>query len=144
MRLASSNKKVMKRNLLIFGLVLTVSACQDQNGPLEGTWEMVSATYTDADTTTTLVLSDVRATKILTSDHFAFGRQQDEGAYAGGGMYTYQDGSYTEVIQFHSNSDWLTDTLQFKARIEGDSLWYHSGTLGENFVLDEIWRRVSH
>ena len=103
---------------------------------------MVDATYTDADTTTTLQLQDVRQTKILTASHFAFGRQQEEGAFAGGGKYLYEEGNYMEIIDFHSNSDLIGDTLVFECRLEGDSLWYHTGQIGENFLLTELWRRV--
>ena len=104
---------------------------------------MQEARYTDADTTTTIELSNLRQTKILTASHFAFGRQQEEGAYSGGGPYMFDGETYTEIIDFHSNSDYIGDTLTFNARLEGDSLWYHTGKIGENFQLYEVWLRIA-
>ena len=130
----------MFRSFSFLAFALLLAACQDPPNPLMGTWEMIDAKYTDADTTITLTTEQ---TKILTATHFAFGRQQEEGAYAGGGPYLFDGTTYTEIIDYHSNSELIGDTISFDCRIEGDSLWYHSGDLGTNFHLEEIWRRVS-
>ena len=118
-----------------------LAACspQPEHNALEGSWEMISGTYTDPDTTTELTIPQV---KILTESHFAFGRQNEFGAFAGGGRYTLDDSSYTEIVEYHSDPAAAGNTLVFRYRIEGDSLWYHSGNIGPDFHLEEVWRRV--
>ena len=50
----------------------------DERQPLEGAWEMISGTYTTPDTTTEITTPQI---KILTESHFAFGRQNEFGAF---------------------------------------------------------------
>ncbi len=121
--------------------VVLLAACQpaDPRGPLEGAWIMLEGTYTDPDTTLTVTRPQV---KILTRDHFAFGRQSELGAFAGGGRYTFDGTTYTEIVEYHSDTLAFGRTLTFEARLEGDSLWYHSGNIGPTYYLEEIWRRI--
>ena len=119
-----------------------LAACSPQSEertPLEGAWEMTSGTYTTPDTTTEVTTPQV---KILTDTHFAFGRQNEFGAFAGGGRYTLDDSTYTEIVEYHSDTLAAGNTLVFKYRLEGDSLWYHSGNIGPNFYLEEVWQRI--
>ncbi len=111
----------------------------NDGGQLEGAWEMVSGTYTTPDTTMVLTIGQV---KVLTSTHFAFGRMNPDGAFAGGGTYSFDGSTYTEFVQYHSDPAANDTTLSFAARIEGDSLWYHEGTIGPDFHLREVWRRL--
>lgn len=125
-------------------LALLVAACGGEQaaerGPLVGAWQMVEGTYTDADTTVTVTTPQV---KILTDGHFAFGRMNPNGAFAGGGRYTFDGSTYTEIVEYHSDTLALRrGELTFDARIEGDSVWFHSGNIGPNFHLEEVWRRI--
>lgn len=135
---------VRRMRLVVPILLLLVAACEGgpaaERGPLVGAWQMVEGTYTDADTTMTVTTPQV---KILTDEHFAFGRMNPNGAFAGGGRYTFDGSTYTEIIEYHSDTLALRrGQIAFEARLEGDSLWYHSGNIGENFHLEEVWRRV--
>ena len=128
---------------LLLGVLPLLAACspEPERGPMEGAWEMISGTYTTTDPDTTWELT-IPQIKILTQSHFAFGRQNEFGAFAGGGRYTVDDEHYTEIVEYHSDPLAADTTLVFDYRIEGDTLWYHSGTIGPNFRLEEVWRRV--
>ena len=127
--------------LVALPILAACSPQPEEATPLEGAWEMVSATYTDADTTMEVDLSQV---KILTDSRFAFGRQNEASAFAGGGRYEVDDSdsTYTEIVEYHSDPLAAGERLVFKYRLEGDSLWYHSGNIGPDFYLEEVWRRV--
>lgn len=120
-------------------IFLAGCAIEGKRGPLEGAWEMVSATYTLADSTYDPGFTQ---TKILTAEHFSFGRQTDTGALSGGGRYSLDGATYTETIDYHYNASHVGKSLSFEARLEGDSVWHHSGQIGENYHIYEVWRRV--
>lgn len=121
--------------------VLILVGCNQaaERGPLEGAWELREATYMTPDTSMAM---EEPLTKILTATHFAFGRQGDEGPFAGGGRYEFDGETYTEIVQYHIDSEALGETLTFEAELEGDSLWYHRGSVGENLQLEEVWERI--
>jgi len=123
------------------GLVVALVGCQPANdrGPLEGAWELREATYTTPDTTMAM---EETLTKILTATHFAFGRQGEEGPFAGGGRYEFDGETYTEFVDYHIDSEALDQTLTFEAEFEGDSIWYHRGNVGEDLHLEEVWHRI--
>ena len=122
----------------LLAIMIGCTAPSDR-GELEGVWEMVSGTYTDADTTVVLEIPQI---KVLTKAHFAFGRMNPDGAFAGGGTYTFDGTTYTEIVDYHSDPAANDTTLIFSAHVEGDSVWHHEGTIGPNFHLQETWRRV--
>lgn len=132
----------MKRIGLFFFVAGVLMACETtpDAGPFAGAWQMVSATYTDADTSLTFQRDQV---KILTAQHFAFGRDSPEGAYAGGGRYSYDldAATYTEYIDYHEDSTVAGTTVSFTFEMEGDTLWRHMGEVG-GVRLEEIWRRI--
>lgn len=115
--------------------------------PVEGTWEMVSQTIVYPDSVVDRGATLARSFKILNSTHFAFGRQvivdgvlQDE-VYGGGGRYDLiGDTLYVEHIEFHSSHDLVGVSIEFRARIDGDT-WYHDGQIGDS-VLKEVWHRI--
>ena len=80
--------------------------------------------------------------KIVTSTHFAFGQQSEDGqeVFAGGGQYSFNGSTYTEVIEYHSSSSLVGNTIQFDSRREG-SQWYIAGIIGQ-FRLEETWHRL--
>ncbi len=110
---------------------------------LEGSWRMIRQTLVYPDTT--IVRNQVPpSTKILNSTHFSWGYQTDDGedVLAGGGRYTlYGDTLYIEHLEYHTSPPLVGMDLKFEARVEGDSLWYHTGRIGD-FVLKEVWRRL--
>jgi hypothetical protein len=136
----------MKQTFLLLASVSTILvACGPQGTAnrqqtnIEGAWQMVSGTYTTPDTSIVLYSPQM---KILTATHFAFGRMNPDGAFAGGGEYRLDGNRYTEIVRYHSDPAANDTTLIFDAAFDGDSLWYHEGTIGPNFHLKEVWRRV--
>ena len=110
---------------------------------LEGSWRLIKQTLVYPDTT--IIRDTVPAsTKILNSTHFSWGYQTDDGedVLAGGGRYELKNGTtYIEHIDYHTSPPLVGMALEFEAEIEGDSLWHHTGRIG-NFVLKEVWRRI--
>ena len=83
--------------------------------------------------------------KILTDTHFAFGQQVDDSdeVTAGGGRYTLEGNTYTEIIEYHTSVP-VGIRIPFECRIEGDT-WYHTGYIGSGqyqLKLEEVWRRL--
>lgn len=114
---------------------------QQPSNVFEGTWEIVSQKLVYPDSTVDRTDQVPHTLKILNATHFAFGRQMgEEEVYAGGGTYTIDGETYTEHIEFHSAGALVGQSVTFDARIE-DDLWHHSGQI-DDFVLEEVWRRV--
>jgi hypothetical protein len=111
---------------------------------LEGTWKMVSRELVYPDSVVDQSDDWGPGFKILNSTHFAWGRETKDGSevLAGGGWYEYhpEKNVYIEHIQYHSETAFVGQTIQFTARVEGDT-WYHIGKLGD-FKLREVWKRV--
>ncbi len=134
--------------LFFIALLVTAVATQAQSNPLVGTWEMVSQRSIYPDTTIDRGRYLGPSYKMLNDTHFAFGRQQiingvvEDDVYAGGGRYKFDgDSAYTEYIEYHESAPNVGLTVKFKARLVGDSLWYHTGQIGQ-MRLEEVWRRV--
>ncbi len=135
--------------LLFFILLLVTTECtQAQSNPLVGTWEMVSQRNIYPDTTIDRGRYLGPSYKILNDTHFAFGRQTiingivDDDVYAGGGRYSFDgDSTYIEYVEYHESAPTVGLTIEFTAKLVGDTLWYHTGQIG-SMRLEEVWRRV--
>lgn len=125
--------------LVCIALVLIGCEAAENESPLAGAWELREATYTTPDTSMAMEESMV---KILTETHFAFGRQGEEGPFAGGGRYEFDGETYTEFVDYHIDSEALNETLTFEVELQGDSIWVHRGNIGENLQLEEVWHRI--
>ncbi len=80
--------------------------------------------------------------KIINDTHWMFIRQSaDNFIHAQGGRYTLHDGIYTEMVDYSAIPANVGLDFVFECRLEGDSLWYHSGGLGDHRYI-EVWRRV--
>ena len=119
----------------LVGVLLAFVGCASPGGMLIGTWEMLDENG-----------ESKGKTKILSEDHFAFGSQTGpKSIWAGGGTWVYYDGVYIEVVQYHSAAAVVGKTLDFDCRVE-DGIWYHEGWFeagGENFHVDEVWRKLN-
>lgn len=128
--------------LLLTGLT-TVSA-QLPSNELEGTWRMISQELVYPDSVADQSDQWGPGYKILNSTHFAWGRETQDGSevLAGGGRYEYypEKDVYIEHVEYHSDPGFAGQTLEFTARVEGDT-WYHIGDLGD-YKLREVWERV--
>ena len=84
--------------------------------------------------------------KILTPTRFQWaaidpGTKQFMGT--GGGRYTFQDGKYTEHIEFFSrDSSRVGSALSFDGKLESGD-WHHSGLSSRGEPIYEVWSRTS-
>lgn len=126
-------------------LVLAAAGCASTSNPLVGTWEMVSNDGRWLDLADDSESAVHRNVKVLNETHFAFGHQLPDGTVmAGGGRYTYADGTYTEYIDYHFAPQLVGMVIEFHCRLD-DDLWYHSADSvvdGVPIRIHEIWRRV--
>ena len=115
----------------------------DARSPLQGTWERVSARVIHPDRTyEEQYPPGKRLMKILTRKHFAFGQQSEDGqeAYAAGGEYVLDGGTYTETFTYHVSPDMYGKTIRFDCKLEND-VWQISGIIGR-YRLEETWHRI--
>lgn len=130
--------------LLTTGLVLSSFVFSPSNNPekpgdpLQGAWELQEIRGQSAGEL------DIRMVKIISGGHFIFAFFNDESQQffsAGGGKYSYKDGTYTEEIEFHTIDPKLVGkSLKFKAEIKGEK-WFHSGKANGETV-DEVFQRI--
>ena len=126
-------------------LVLPVKVeAQMPTNALEGTWRMMSQERVYPDSVVDRSDQWGANFKILNSTHFAWGRETNDGeeVLAGGGRYEYHPDKniYIEHIEYHSSPGFRDVSIQFTARVEGDT-WTHIGDVG-SYKLREVWRRV--
>jgi len=113
---------------------------------LEGSWELISIDEASpalgGQFETDPEYQVAPTLKILNKDHWMFIRQSSEKfIHAQGGRYTLHDGIYTEMVDYSALPQNVGLDFVFECRLVGDSLWYHTGGLGDN-RYEEIWRRV--
>lgn len=98
-------------------------------GPLEGTWEMTSAKWTENGKEMSSLPGTVSGSqlKMYSKGYFAFVGRFKEGdkpatdSY-GGGTYTLNGEDYSETIQYHTVTGLVGRTLHFKLVIKGDTM----------------------
>src|SRR4030042_4145207 len=161
----------MKSTAIALGLtallvvVLVACSVQEQN-KLEGTWEVVEATYTPPDPG--FNFSEWREVKIITPTYFAVrGQMKDrpkyigagtdaeilaaaKGLVAGAGTYTLEGDTYTEHMEFFSNPNLANVSISFKIKWDGNDQWIQTGTIplkalglaDNDQELYEVWRRI--
>lgn len=127
--------------ILVFLIAIAlVSSCKDQTKqqtteqtndmlPIIGTWELISATTIQGDSTYQKDLSNKRMIKIINDSHFAFlnhdlNKGEDSLAVfvAGGGSYTLAGDTYTEVLEYCNFRKWENNTFEFNVKVKGDTL----------------------
>lgn len=83
--------------------------------------------------------------KVLTGGRFqwiAMNTETKEFFGTGGGSYTFENGKYTENIEFFSrDNNRVGKAVQFDAKVE-DGKWHHSGKSTAGDPLNEIWSRI--
>ncbi len=101
-----------------------------QSLPLIGTWQLVSATSTEKDSTKSTFNPKLRMIKIINATHFAFlthdltnGKDSAKAAFtAGGGTYTLADSLYTEHLDYFIDRQWENYKFEFVIKIVNDTL----------------------
>ena len=85
-----------------------------------------------------------KTVKILSGTRFqwtAMNTETKEFFGCGGGTYTFEDGKYTENIEFFSrDNSRVGASLSFEGSVEGDD-WNHSGKSSRGNPIKEIWHR---
>ncbi len=83
--------------------------------------------------------------KVLTGGRFqwiAMNTETKEFFGTGGGTYTFENGKYTENIEFFSrDNNRVGKAVQFDAKVE-EGKWHHSGKSTAGEPLNEIWSRI--
>ncbi len=145
----------------IIGLVLIIFIAISCNThekqttlPIIGTWELISATRTEKDSTFSTFNTKVKMIKIINPTHFAFlshdlkgGKDSTTAAYtAGGGAYTLKDSVYTEHLEYFIDRQWENNTFEFVVKIEKDTL-IQTGSekiekLGINHIIVEKYKKI--
>jgi hypothetical protein len=97
--------------------------------PVEGTWELISATtIVKNDTTVTDYTKNLKMIKIINGTHFAFlkhelNKGKDTAMYgSGGGSYTLADSLYTEHLDFCDAREWEGHSFEFTVTAHNDTL----------------------
>lgn len=141
--------------ILLIAIFSASSCTQTQpQSPLLGTWELVSATATEKDSTFSTFNPAQKMIKIINPTHFAFlnhartpGKDSSAVPFtAGGGEYTLVDSVYTEHLEYFVDKAWENHTFQFVVQLEGDTL-VQKGVeklekLGIDRVIVEKYKRV--
>lgn len=104
---------------------------------LDGAWKLVSQNGN--------AVTAQEYVKIYQDDYFAFGiKNVSDHAFigAGGGPFLYQEGKYSETLDFFTlNPLQVGTTTPFKAELKGNRLTLTANT--NDGMLTEVWERIS-
>ena len=119
------------------------SRLDEGNAPLAGLWA-ITARKQNGELQPIHQTGTRKTVKILTGTRFQWaaidpGTKQFMGT--GGGTYTFQNGKYTEQIEFFSrDSSRVGSSLSFEGKLE-NSNWHHSGLSSKGDPIYEVWSR---
>lgn len=115
----------------------------DGKGDLAGNWRITQRKQ--GDKMVEMPLRARRTLKLLTGTRFqwaAINIETGEFSGTGGGTYTFDNGKYTEHIEFFSrDSTRVGASLSFDGKIENGN-WIHSGLSSRGDPIYEIWSRM--
>lgn len=111
-------------------------------GPLSGNWQITSR---ETEGKMNAIPNGPRKTfKIMTGTRFQWiALNLDSGEFfgSGGGTYTFENGAYTEKIEFFSrDNSRVGAALSFKGKVTGKD-WDHSGLSSKGAPIHEVWSR---
>lgn len=110
-------------------------------GPLAGCWQITQRQQNNK--MHTLPDGSRKTLKILSGTRFqwtAFNTATGEFSGCGGGHYTFEDGKYTEHIDYFSRDNSRVGmSLSFEGKVS-DSLWHHKGKSTKGNPVYEIWK----
>lgn len=124
------------------GETTTWTRIDNGNSPMFGVWQI---TARESNGKMNEMKPGARKTiKILTGTRFqwaAINTETGEFFGTGGGTYTFENGAYTEKIEFFSrDSSRVGASLTFKGAVNGDK-WDHSGNSSKGDPIHEEWTR---
>ncbi|RFS24981.1 membrane or secreted protein [Chitinophaga silvatica] len=115
----------------------------NSTGPLVGNWRISSREQNGK--MNNMPLAARRTLKILTGTRFqwiAINIETGEFFGSGGGTYTFENGTYTEKIEFFSrDNSRVGAVLSFKGKVAGND-WDHSGLSSKGEPIHEIWSKT--
>ncbi len=137
---------------LLFSLLLLFSCTEKSTSeqtasPLFGTWQLVAATSTQGDSTTSTFNPKNTMIKIINDTHFAFLNHSNSNDGAGdsthffdggGGSYTLEDSNYTEHLEYYSDKQWENNSFSFTVHISNDTLVQRGIEKVEKLSVDHI------
>jgi hypothetical protein len=150
----------MKIKLSLFFIVLICYSCSvNQNKTkhndlgIIGTWELISATTTEKDSTFSTFDPKLKMIKIINRDHFSFfqhdltmGKEPNPKFSAGAGKYTLLNDTYTEYLEYFSNRAWENNKFEFKVSVKNDTLTQQGvekvEKLGVDRIITERYKRI--
>lgn len=130
-------------------IVLAIS-CDNHKTPsnnhLIGTWQLVSATSTQGDSTVSTFNPKVKMIKMINLTHFSFfshdlnnGKDSFNASYsAGGGPYTLKDSVYTEHLEYFNERKWEGNSFDFIVTFTSDTLIQKGVEKVANLGVDHI------
>ena len=142
--------KNIKSTIEFLAMVMLFAACNNEKKqnqlPLIGTWELISATSTEKDSTVSTFNPKVKMIKIINPTHFAFlshdlnmGKDTATAAFiAGGGTYTLVDSVYTEHLDYFIDRNWENNKFEFVVKIQNDTLIQKGIEKVEKLGVDHI------
>ncbi|MEY3411991.1 MAG: hypothetical protein RIQ70_677 [Bacteroidota bacterium] len=137
----------MKPYFGIIALLFVFCACEKQStSSLEGTWQLISATSTEKDSTFSTFNPKVKMIKIINASHFAFlshditgAKDSTRAAYtAGGGSYTLKDSLYSENLEYFIDPQWENHKFEFVVKIQNDTLVQKGVEKLEKLGIDRV------
>jgi hypothetical protein len=150
----------MKVKLSLFFIAIIIYSCsvnqnktQQSNLPIIGTWELISATTTEKDSTFSTFDPKVKMIKIINPTHFSFfqhdltmGKEPNPKFTAGAGKYTLVNDTYTEYLEYFIYREWENNKFEFKVSIQNDTLTQKGvekvEKLGVDRIIVEKYKRV--
>lgn len=141
----------MKLSLFLLFIATLLASCGPQTDtqkslPLVGTWQLISATSTERDSTFSTFNPKTKMIKIITPTHFAFfnhdltqGKDSTNAVFAGGGgEYTLKDSVYTEHLQYFNIREWEDHKFEFVVKIQNDTLTQSGVERIEKLGIDRV------
>ncbi|MGV3762454.1 hypothetical protein [Parapedobacter sp.] len=112
-------------------------------GPMAGVWRITGRKQ--GEDISQMPLHDRRTLKILSGQRFqwvAINIKTGEFSGTGGGSYTFENGKYTENIEFFSrDNERVGASLTFDGEIRNGA-WHHSGLSSTGNPIYEIWNKL--
>ncbi len=139
----------MKPTVSWLMLFIFFFSCKNGTKPntssIAGTWQLIAATSTEGNKTTSTFDTSHTFIKIINNTHFAFLNHSKNsndttasGFDAGGGKYTLQDSNYTEHLDFYKDKKWENTSYNFTVKMFNDTLVQKGVEKNEKAGVDHI------
>jgi hypothetical protein len=128
---------------LMLAVALSVNA-QTKASDLLGAWKMVS--YKHGDTPVQFTNDSVPSIKLITKSNFIWVRFPTNDRLVrevAGGTYSFNDGIYTETIDFggYSMKSYINKDQVYKVKVENGKFYLY-GVMTSGQKIEQIWERA--